>query len=283
MLKLTNVRKSYGTFALTCSLQVEAGTITGLIGENGAGKSTTFKSILGLVTVDSGSIEVMGKPYDKLTKKDKEEIGVVFPDSGFSEYLNVKDVVAIMKKLYHTFNESYFIERCNHFQIPMDKKIKEFSTGMRAKLKLLVAMSHNAKLLILDEPTAGLDVVARDEILESLQEYMEKNEECSMIISSHISSDLEKICDDLYMIHKGNIVLHETTDVLLSDYALIKVKEEQFATIEKQYILRVKKESYGYALLTDKRQFYLENYPNITIEKGNIDEVILMMTKGEAV
>lgn len=154
---------------------------------------------------------------------------------------------------------------------------------MKAKLKVLVAISHNARLLLLDEPTAGLDVIARDELLDLLRSFMEQDEERSILISSHISSDLESLCDDLYMIHDGKIVLHEDTDVLLSDYALLKVNAEQYETLEKQYILKVKKESFGYCCLTDQKQFYLDNYPQIVIENGTIDNVITMMIRGAAI
>jgi len=283
MLKLENAEKSYGNFHLKCSLEVAPGQITGLIGENGAGKSTTFKMILNLISADNGRIQVMGKRPEELTVEDKEQIGVVLPDSGFSDYLRIKDVTGILKQFYRTYEEEAFLEMCRHMGLPLDKKISEFSTGMKAKLKLAAAMSHEVKLLILDEPTAGLDVVARDEILEALQQYMERHKDCAIIISSHISTDLEKICDDLYMIHQGNIILHEETDVLLSDYGILKVEEKVYPSLEKEYLLRRKRESYGYSVLTDKRQFFRENYPDMVLEKGNIDEVITMMVKGERV
>ena len=152
---------------------------------------------------------------------------------------------------------------------------------MKAKLKILVAISHDTKLLILDEPTSGLDVIARNEVLEMLREYMEKDDERAILISSHISSDLENLCDDLYMINNGKIIFHEDSDVLLSDYALLKVDDKQFNQLDKQYILRYKKESFGYSCLTNQRQFYMENYPNIVVEKGNIDELIPIMIRGE--
>ena len=151
---------------------------------------------------------------------------------------------------------------------------------MKAKLKILTALSHQADLLILDEPTAGLDVIARDELLNLLREYMEEDDSRSILISSHISSDLEGLCDDLYMIHDGHIVLHEETDVLLSEYGLLKVSAAQYEKLDKQYLLRIKKESYGYSCLTAEKSFYEENYPDIAIEKGNIDEMITMMVKG---
>lgn len=280
MLKIKNLKKNYGDFFLDCSLEVKSGQISGLIGQNGSGKSTTFKSILGLVYPDGGNISIFGKDYRNLTIEDKGKIGVVLSDSGFSGYLRIKDIIPVLENLYHTFDKSFFLEQVQRFQLPLDKQIKDFSTGMKAKLKVLVAISHNAKLLILDEPTAGLDVVARDELLEMLREFMEKDENRSILISSHISSDLESLCDDLYMIHDGKIILHEDTDILLSDYGLLKVNKDQYDEIDKQYILRVKKESFGYSCLTNQKQFYVENYPTITVEKGTIDEVITMMIRG---
>ena len=151
---------------------------------------------------------------------------------------------------------------------------------MKAKIKVLTATSFDASLLVLDEPTACLDVIARDSILELLREYME-TEGRSILISSHISSDLESLCDDIYMIDKGRIVLHENTDVLLDEYGLIKADEKQYELLDKQHILKVKKEQYGYSCLTDERAFYAENYPQLAIERGSVDKVITMMIKGE--
>lgn len=283
MLKIENLQKNYDQFNLDCSLEVLPGRVTGLIGQNGAGKSTTFKSILGLISTDGGKIEMFGKNIKKLTVKEKQKIGVVLSDSGFSGYLSIKDIVPVLDNLYDNFNRTFFLEQCRHFGLPMDKRIKEFSTGMKAKLKVIVAITHEASLLVLDEPTAGLDVVARDELLDILREFMEKDQNNSILISSHISSDLESLCDDFYMIHDGKIVIHEETDVLLSDYAVLKVDENQFAQLDKQYIINMKKETFGYRCLTNQKQFYLENYPSIVIEKGNIDELIMMMIRGEKV
>ncbi|MBD5465729.1 MAG: ABC transporter ATP-binding protein [Lachnospiraceae bacterium] len=280
MLKIENLKKNYDRFHLDCSLEVMPGCITGLIGQNGAGKSTTFKAALGLISADGGTIQIFGKDVRDLSKKDKEKIGVVLSDSGFSGYLSIKDIVPIMENMYDEFEKAYFLEQCEHFGLPVDKKIKEFSTGMKAKLKTLAAITHGATLLILDEPTAGLDVVARDELLQLLREYMEKDEQNSILISSHISTDLEGLCDDLYMIHEGHMILHEDTDVLLSDYAVLKVREDQLARLDKQYILKAKKEAFGYSCLTNQKQFYMDNYPELTIEKGSIDELIMIMIRG---
>lgn len=281
MLQIENVRKNYDIFSLNCSLEVKKGQITGLIGQNGAGKSTTFKAILGLISIDDGTIRLLGKDIKDFTAADREDLGVVLSDSGFSGYLTINDILPVLKNLYKDFNVSFFMKQVQKFQLPLTKKIKEFSTGMKAKLKVLVAISHNAKVLILDEPTSGLDVIARDDILEMLREFMEKDEERAILISSHISSDLETLCDDLYMIHEGSVILHEDTDVLLSDYALLKVNDEQFYKLDKQYLLRIKKETYGYSCLTNQKQYYMENYPDIAFDKGTIDEVIMMMIRGE--
>lgn len=280
MLKLENVKKQYDGFELDCFLEVKEGCVTGLVGKNGAGKSTVFKAVLGLIQTDGGSLRVFGKSPGELDKKDKQRIGVVLADSGFSGYLTVKDLVPVLEQLYTGFRREEFLEKCKKFRLPQDKKIKEFSTGMKRKLQVLAAISHGAGLLLLDEPTAGLDVVARDDLLELLREYME-TEGRSILISSHISSDLEGFCDDIYMIDDGKIILHEETDVLLSDYAVLKATDEQYHVLDKSYILRYKKEGFGYSCLTDQRQFYQENYPELVIERGNIDELIMMMIRGE--
>ena len=281
MLKVHELKKEYPHFSLECSLEVKTGCITGLIGQNGAGKSTTFKAVLGLIYKDDGHINIFDKNIKDLNTNDKEKIGVVLSDSGFSGYLTIQDIIPILKQMYHQFDYQFFNEQVQRFQLPTNKIIKEFSTGMKAKLKVLVAISHRAKLLILDEPTAGLDVIARDELLDMLREFMEKDEECAILISSHISSDLENLCDDLYMIHEGQVIFHEDTDVLLSDYALLKVNHDQYQDLDKQFVLRFKKENYGYSCLTNQKQYYMENYPQLTIEKGTIDNVITMMIRGE--
>lgn len=278
MIEIRQLQKNYQDFHLDCSLRVEDGMITGLVGKNGAGKSTTFKAILGLIRADGGEVEVFGKKAADLGKKDREQMGVVLSDSGISEYLIVEDLIPVMKNLYTKFDEKSFRERCERFNLPCHKKIKDFSTGMKRKLQINLALSHEAKLLILDEPTAGLDVSAREELLDMLREYMEPGDR-SILISSHIATDLEGFCDDIYLINDGKIVLHEDTDVLLGKYGVLKVTEEQYWKIDRKYMIAVRKEEYGYRCLTNEKQFYLENYPDIVIEKSGIDELILMEKK----
>lgn len=281
LLQVENVQKKYKDFALKCSLQVEEGCVTGLIGANGAGKSTLFKAILNLIKTDNGSIQILGKDLKKQTVSDKEDIGVVLAENTFSCMLTIKDIISIMNAMYKRFDKEQFVQKCEKYQLPLDKQLKEFSTGMKAKLKLLIAMSYDAKLLLLDEPTVGLDSVIRNELLDEMREFMNK-EGRAILISSHISSDLEGLCDDFYFIQNGEIVLHDDTDVLLSEYATLKVSKEQYEKIDKEYILYRKEENYGYMLLTKEKQFYMENYRDLVVEKGSIDDLMLLVTKGEA-
>lgn len=281
MLVINGLTKKYGSFTLDISMEIKAGCITGLVGKNGAGKSTTIKSVLGLIRPDSGSIKIFDKEVNELTAKDKQRIGAALSEAGFSPYLNVKDVSNILGGMYKDFNKKEFLEACDKQGLPLNKMIKEFSTGMKAKLRVLVALSHKAELLVLDEPTAGLDVEARNEVLDILRNYLEENEGSSILITSHIATDLESLCDDIYMIHKGKIILHEETDVILSDYAVLKIDEETYKKIDKEHLLNTKKESYGYSCLTKQKQFYIENYPGIVVEKSGIDDLILLMTGGD--
>lgn len=283
MLKIKDLKKSYDLFQLDVSFEIPRGCITGLIGANGAGKSTIFKGILDLISIDGGTIEIFGKDYKTLSKKEKEKLGVVLAESGFSGFLTVQDVAKILENMYSQFDKAMFFDYCKRYQLPLKKQIKEFSTGMKAKLKILTAISHKAEFLLLDEPTTGLDVLAREDLLSMLREYMEENENRTILISSHISTDLEGLCDDLYMIDNGKVVLHEEIDTLLGQYGLLKISSEQYDTLDKNYLLRKKRESWGYACLTHQKQFYLENYPSYTMEKGSIDEVITMMIKGEKI
>ena len=280
LLKMENIQKTYGDFTMNCSLELQPGYITGLIGPNGAGKTTVFKSALGLISLDQGAVTVFGKPFDQLSLKDKQDMGVVLADSGFSGYLTIQDIARVMKNLYQLFDQDLFIKKCRESGLPLKKRVKDMSAGMKARVKVLAAMSHEARLLILDEPTAGLDVLAREELLDTIREYMEPGDR-SVLISSHISTDLEQLCDDLYLIDNGTIVLHEETDVLLGSYGLFKATEEQYSELDKSYILCRKKEAYGYRLLTDKISYYRENKPEIVMEKGSVDEVITMMIRGE--
>ena len=280
MIIMQDVRKKYGDYEFRMSMEIPHGRITGLVGKNGAGKSTAIKLMLGLAKPDSGSISVLVSEGRELSPAVKQKIGVSLAESGFSTQLTVEDVKHILSKMYPAFEQNLFEKQCGSLKLPTNKKIKEFSTGMKAKLRVLTAITHKAELLILDEPTAGLDVEARNEILDLLREYVAENEKRTILISSHIATDLESLCDDIYLIHDGKLILHEDTDVILAQYGVLKVNEEQYATLDQRAILKVQKENYGYACFTNDRQFYQENYPQIAVENGGIDELILMMTGG---
>ncbi|MGN1345196.1 MAG: ABC transporter ATP-binding protein [Eubacteriales bacterium] len=281
MVSVQNLTKNYGDFSLDVTLELPDGRITGLVGKNGAGKSTVIKAILGLIRPDSGSVTVFGKDALTLSPEDKQQIGVALSDSGFSNYLTPGDCAKILDKMYDRFDKQAFAEACRSCGLPEDKQIRKFSTGMKAKLRVLVAMSHDARLLIMDEPTAGMDVEARNEILDMIRTYLAAKEERSVLITSHIATDLEGLCDDLYLIHQGKILLHEDTDVILSDYGILKVDEETFRKLDRDTILCSREESYGCRCLTDQKKFYLENHPGMVIENCGIDDLILLMTGGK--
>ncbi|MBQ5518476.1 MAG: ABC transporter ATP-binding protein, partial [Clostridiales bacterium] len=232
MVIIDNLVKNYGGFRLNVSMEIPNGTVTGIIGKNGAGKTTIIKAILGLIRPDEGHVTINGKETSGLSSADKAGIGVALSDSGFNRFFDLKDVICILRKMYPTFDEDFFRKNCAAQGLAIDKKLKDYSTGMHAKLRVLVALSHKSKLLIMDEPTAGLDVEARNEILDMLRQYLSDNEDCSILLTSHISSDIESLCDDIYLIHEGKIVLHEDTDTVLSDYAILKVNEDDYEKLD---------------------------------------------------
>ena len=281
MIKINHMTKQYTGFSLDISLDLPAGHITGIVGRNGAGKSTTIKAILGLIEADSGEVKVFGKDAPTLTGIDKQDIGVALAESGFSNYITVAGAAKIQQAMYTRYDEDFFMRSIREQNLPLNKPIKEFSTGMKAKLRVLTALSHHAKLLILDEPTAGLDVVARNEILDMLRSYIDEHKDCAILMTSHISSDLEGLCDDIYLIHNGKVVLHEDTEVLLGSYALLKVSDADYDRLDKHDLLAAKKTGAGYTCLTNNKQFYQGNTPGIVIENGSIDEIIVMFTSSE--
>ena len=275
-IELTNVSKSYKGFSLNnINFAVPQGTIMGLVGENGAGKSTAIKLIMNAIKRDSGTITVLGTDN---TSKDftltKQDIGIVLDEAGFHDIFKVKDINKIMKAIYKNWNTEQFYAYLERFSIPLNKKIKAFSRGMKMKLAISVALSHEAKLLILDEPTSGLDPMIRDEILDVFSEFT-RDENHSVLISSHIISDLEKICDYITFIHKGELVLCEEKDKLLDEYAVLKIEEKDFESIPECAIVRKKKTAFGYELLVKKNN--INN--SFTTEKTNLEDIVLFMAK----
>ena len=280
-IELQKVSKRYKDFELKeVSFNVPKGYIVGLIGENGAGKTTTIKSILN-VTKSEGTIKIFGKDNKENEKEIKEKIGVVLDDSFLSEYLTAKQINYIMKEIYKTWNESKYVNLLKQFNLPMDKLIKEFSSGMKMKLKIATAISHNPQILILDEPTSGLDPVVRNEILDIFRKYIEEDETRSILLSTHITTDLEHISDYIVFIEKGKIVFNQPTNELLENYGIIKCSKEDFSRLDKKDYIRFKKEKYQYEVLTKDKNNIKKKYNILTIDRPSIEDIMLFYIKGE--
>lgn len=271
--------KQFSGFALqNVGFCVPKGSVVGFIGENGAGKSTTIKSILGLVNPDGGKIEVFGKAAPSLLREDKNKIGAVLGETCLPENLNIKDIDGVMRHIFENWNSSVFFAYADRFSLPREKKVKEFSRGMRQKLSLAVALSHGAELLVLDEPTSGLDPVARDEILDILYDFMQ-DEEHSVLISSHIVSDLEKLCDYILFIHGGKVIFEEEKDSLREKYGVLKCTAEQFAELDPSAVVAYHRGEFGMNALVLREKYRGEQ----ALETANIEDVMLYYARGERV
>ena len=280
-IEVNNLSKKYDIFELkNINFTVPKGSIVGFVGENGAGKTTTIKSILN-ITNSSGSIKILGKNIKQYEKEIKQNIGVVLDDSFLSEYLTAKQINSIMKDIYNEWNENKYINYLKQFNLPINKLLKDYSSGMKMKLKIATAISHNPKLLILDEPTSGLDPVVRNEILDIFRNYIEEDETRSIFISTHITTDLEHISDYIIFIENGKIIFNMPTVELLENYGIIKCSKEDFSKIDKQDYIRVKKGKYQYEVLTDNKENIIKKYDITTIDKPSIEDIMLLYVKGE--
>ena len=279
-LKLTNITKKYDDFILdNVSFNVPKGNIVGLIGENGAGKSTTLNSILDIIERDSGDVFILDSEKNKISNATREKIGVVFDGNNFPEDLTPQKLNNVLKAIYSNWDEKKFYELLENFSLPKNKKIKKFSKGMKMKLSISVALSHKAELLILDEATSGLDPVVRDDILDILLDFVQE-ENNSILMSSHITSDLEKIADYIVFIHKGKVIFEETKDNLIYNYGMMKCKLKEFNDIEKKDIIRYRKMDYGYEILIKNKKELEKKYPNIIMDNIKIEDIMLMYVKG---
>ena len=244
-LEIKNVSKSFSGFCLdNISLTLPSGCIMGLIGENGAGKSTTIKLILDMLHKDSGTVTVLGADNEKDISSIKEDVGVVMDDVGIPECLTAKQVGKVMMHTYRNWNAAEYKSLLQKLSIPENKPFKDFSRGMKMKLGIAVAMSHGAKLLLLDEPTSGLDPVVRDEVVEMFYDFT-RDEDHSILISSHIVSDLERLCDYVAFLHRGKLLLCEEKDVLLSEYGIIHCTVEQLSELDSNAVRYSKQTPYG--------------------------------------
>lgn len=272
-LEIKNVTKKYKGFTLdNINFTLPSGCIMGLIGENGAGKSTLIKAILGMIKYD-GTISVLGAEGKAELLNAKQDIGVVLDQSYFPDGINVKQVNSIMKNTYENWDENEFFGYIDKFSLPMDRAFKDYSRGMRMKLSMAVALSHKAKLLILDEPTGGLDPIVRDEIVDILYDYT-RAEDHSVLMSSHILSDLQKLCDYIAFIHEGKLVFVDEKDALTERYGLVNCSEAEFEFI-KDAAVGVRKNGYSVQALVER-----EKASGIKTESATLEEIIVFMVKG---
>ena len=280
-IEVKNVSKKYDGFLLdNISFEVPEGAVVGLIGENGAGKTTTIKSILNIINFD-GTVKIFGNDMKKYEKEIKQKIGAVLDDSFLSTYLTPKYINLVMKDFYNDWNEDKYYELLKQFDLPKDKLIKDFSSGMQMKLKIVAAISHSPKLLILDEPTSGLDPVVRSEILDIFRKYIEEDETRSILLSTHITTDLEHVSDYIVFIDKGKMILNVPTGELLEDYGVVKCSQDEFSKINKEDYVSYKKGKYQYEVLVKDKNSFKRKYNITSIDKPSIDDIMLFYVKGE--
>ena len=282
ILQVENLTKQYEGFQLDhVSFDLPKGTIMGLIGENGAGKSTTINAILDLIKKDDGTVTFWGQELAS-SKQLKEDIGVVFDGINFYETLTPAKVGKISGAAYKQWDEYLYQDYLKRFGLPLDKEIKTLSKGMKMKLCIAVALSHKPKLLILDEATSGLDPVMRDDILDVFLDFVQ-DENHSILMSSHITGDLEKIADYIVFIHEGRVVFSRPKDELLERYGVIKCGAAQFGALDKQDIIVYRKMDYEWQVLVSDREKMQKKCPKALIVPVSIDEIMLLYVKGEKV
>ena len=275
-LELRELRKSFPGFSLEgLTLTLPTGCIMGLIGENGAGKSTTMKLILALLRKDGGSITLLGRDQETAFPLALEEIGVVLDEAGFPEFLTARQVGRIMGHIYRQWDQAEYERLCRRLSLPEDKPFKDFSRGMKMKLSIAVALSHGATLLLLDEPTSGLDPVVRDEVVEMLYDFT-RAEDRSILISSHIVSDLEKLCDYIAFLHQGQLLLCEEKDRLLEEYGFLRCTAAEAAEVERSAVKYRRETPYGVELLLRR-----DAAPHgAALSPVTIEELFVCMVKG---
>ena len=281
-IEIRNLVKNYGDkFTLgEINLDIPSGIIIGLIGENGAGKTTLIKSILNIIRSDKGNIKIFEKDIKINESEIKENIGVVLDNMFFPELLMPKDINSIMKDIYKNWDEQLFNKYLSEFKLKNNQSIKSMSKGMRKKLEIATALSHHPKLLILDEPTSGLDPVVRNEVLDIFLDFIQ-DEEHTILLSTHITSDLEHIADKIIFINQGKVVLDQSRDDLLDNYGILKCDVDKFDTISKDDIIAYKKNKYDYEILINDINKIKKKYKDFIIDKITLEELMVLMIKGE--
>ena len=275
-LEIRSLTKTYPGFRLdNLNLTLPSGCILGLIGENGAGKTTTIKLILDMLRRDSGTVTILGRDNRDNLRLTKEDIGVVMDSIGLPEWLNARQIGKIMARIFARWDGEYYANLVESLGLPWDKKFKDFSRGMKMKLGIAVAMSHQPKLLLLDEPTGGLDPVARDQVVELFLDFT-RQEDHAILISSHIVSDLEKLCDYIAFLHKGKLLLLEEKDRLLEEYGLLHCTAEQLEDLDPAAVKSKKVTPYGAEALV-LRDGVPEGW---NLSPVSIEELFVYMVKG---
>lgn len=281
ILEIRELSKDYGDFVLDkISFSLPRGVIMGLIGENGAGKSTTINCILNEIQKSSGTIRIFGKDHSTDEIEIKDKLGVVFDENHFPDIFTPEEIGKFMSGIYSAWEWQLYHRFLEKFELPKDKRIKDFSKGMKVKLAFAVALSHNAELLILDEATSGLDPIIRDDVLDMLIDFVQ-DESHSVLVSSHITSDLEKVADYITFIHKGKLIFTQDKDTLIDNYGIISCGAAVFDTINKSEIIAYRKEDYQFKILVNNRTKAAKQYSNAIVSPATIEEIMLFYVKGE--
>ena len=279
--EMKNVVKAYDSgFRLgELNITIPSGVIVGLIGENGAGKTTMIKSLLNVIRIDQGTIRIFEQDHQQQESKIKEDIGVVLDQTFFPELLTPKEINSIMKEIYSSWDQELFFQYLKNFSLPVDKQIRKMSKGMRKKLEIATALAHHPKLLILDEPTSGLDPVVRNEVLDLFLDFIQK-EDHTILFSTHITSDLEHIADQIIFIDQGKILLNQSRDELLDNYGILKCPLEQTDTIDTQDYIAYKKNRYDAEFLVTNRRAVQKKYTDSIVDPASLEDIMVFMIKG---
>ncbi len=283
VLQVKNLCKTYkgADFKLQdVSFAIPRGSIMGFVGKNGAGKSTTINAILNLIQKDSGEITLFGETMTDATKAIRNDIGVVFDSVHFSSELTAKKLEKVLADIYENWDKELYFSYLKRFNIPDNKRIKTLSRGMTMKLSISVALSHASKFLVLDEATAGLDPVVREEILDVFLEFVE-DENNAILLSSHISSDLEKISDYITFIDNGRIILTEKKDTLIYEYGIARMKQADFEKLRSSEYISCRQRGLQHEVLVKNKKEFIKCYPNIVVDNTGIDEILPLITKEE--
>lgn len=282
-IEIKELVKQYPEFLLDhINLEIPRGCIMGLVGENGAGKSTLIKCILNLVYADAGTVKIHGEALPSLPPQWKNSLGVVMDECRYPDNMNAMHISKMMQRIFQNWHQEQFVSYLKQFNIPEKKVIKDYSKGMKMKLQIAVALSHGANLLIFDEATSGLDPIVRDEILDLLLEFIQ-DEQCTVLFSTHITSDLEKIADYITFLHKGKLIFTESKDQLLYDYGIVRCSKEDYEKIDPGLIKGIRKNSFNYEVLIHNREIFANANQNLLVERASVEEIMLLTVKGEQV